>query len=458
MNKMDIHQINSVYFLGIGGIGMSAQARYFNHRGIRVAGYDKTSSTITSQLIEEGIDVHFTEDISLLPDPIDLVILTPAIPATHKELILLTEKGVPILKRSEVLGLITHDLFTIAIAGTHGKTTITSMISHILKAAGIRITAFIGGISKNYSSNLIDDDNASMMVVEADEFDRSFLHLEPDIAVISAMDADHLDVYGSYDNMVSSYQTFAGHIKPGGHLVVNHSLSGFFDSGRVVTASLMDPDADVHASGFTIHHGLQQMDIHIADRSLHNLVIGIPGRFNAENATVAVAVCFLIGIEEKAIRDALLTYSGVRRRFDLRVTAGDRIYLDDYAHHPEEISACIMAARELFPDKKLTVAFQPHLYSRTRDFADGFAQSLAKADEVILLDIYPARENPIPGVNSEMLLDKIQIKEKILCSKDSLPDMILEKKPELLLTLGAGDIELLVEQIEEVMNQLSLKK
>ena len=449
---MDLNRLHSIYFLGIGGIGMSAQARYFLHRGMRVAGYDRAGTPFIRQLIREGIAIHDTEDISLLPSDIDLVIYTPAIPSEHVEFQFLKEKGYPMMKRAEVLGELTRGKFTIAVAGTHGKTTITSMITHIFKTAGISVNAFIGGISRNYGSNLIDDPDPEIMIVEADEYDRSFLELSPDIAVISAMDADHLDIYGSYEKMVESYMEFAARVKTGGHLVINHAIRNHFPQDhRIWTVSVSEPQADCVAEDVCFSGGRQHLSVRLPGQRFDALQVGVPGRFNVENALTAVAASSFTGIEEAAIRRALGSFAGVARRFDFRVVTDRVVYIDDYAHHPREITACIHAARDLYPGRRITGIFQPHLFTRTRDFLVDFARSLDQLDEVILLDIYPAREQPIEGISSDKLLEMIGLPYKCICTTDTLLNELVSRQVDILLSLGAGDIDQLVDPIEKLL-------
>lgn len=451
---MEIERIRSIYFLGIGGIGMSALARYFHHRNVRVSGYDKTPTVLTEQLIREGIPVHFIEDIHQIPGDLDLAVYTPAIPLDHKEFDFLRSKSYPLLKRSEVLGLLTKGFYTVAIAGTHGKTTITSMISHILKTAGRKVTAFIGGITNNYHSNLLDEDNAEIMVVEADEFDRSFLRLNPDMAVISALDADHLDIYGSFGDMVKAYQVFVSHIGTDGALFVNHSIRDYFPfKGKTWTVSPGSPEAMCSVKEIRNIGGRCSIDVELPGRQLMDVILGIPGHFNIENSLFAISVCTLLGVEEHAIREGLRTFKGVQRRFDFRIADESIVYIDDYAHHPIELKACIRAVREIYPNRKITGVFQPHLYSRTRDFSDEFADSLGELDEVILLDIYPAREKPIQGVCSGMLLKKINLASKRLCQREKLVDTLDAMDIDILLTLGAGDIDQMVEPVEKMLNE-----
>lgn len=448
----DIDKIKKVYFLGIGGIGMSALARYFKAKGAVVCGYDKLATPLTSELINEGIPVHFDENIEFVPKDLDLVIYTPAIPKDNKEFIYLKENGYNIHKRAEVLGLITQNSFTVAVAGTHGKTTITSMIAHILKQAGKDIFSFIGGISKNYNSNLILSEKNTITVVEADEFDRSFLQLCPDIAVISSMDTDHLDIYGSKEYMVESFKLFANRIKENGKLFLKKGLSLPGPDANVQSYSAKEK-ADYYASDVKVKNGVFYYTILCPDNIKISVKAGVQGMHNVENAVVATAVALNFGISSEEIKNALQSYSGVRRRLEYRIKEKNLVFIDDYAHHPEEIRACVNAVRELYPGKKITGVFQPHLFSRTRDLADGFVESLSMFDELILLDIYPARELPIEGVTSQMLLDKINIKNKMLCSKEELIETLIRRKLEVLVTMGAGDIDQLVEPIEK-----SLKK
>ena len=455
----DIEKIKYIYFLGIGGIGMSALARYFKAKGAVVCGYDKVATPLTNELINEGISVHFNEDIEMIPKDLDMVIYTPAIPKDNKEFIYFKENGYNIHKRAEILGLITQNSYTIAVAGTHGKTTMTSMIAHILKQAGKDIFSFIGGISKNYNSNLILSEKNSIAVVEADEFDRSFLQLCPDIAVISSMDTDHLDIYGSKDNMVESFRLFANRIKENGKLFLKKNLNLQNLTANVQYYSATEK-TDYYATDVKVKNGVFYYTILCPDNIKISVKAGVPGMHNVENAVAATAVALNFGISSKEIKNALQSYSGVMRRFDYRIKEDGLIYIDDYAHHPEEIKAFLKAVKELYPGKKITGVFQPHLFSRTRDLADGFVESLSILDDLILLDIYPARELPIEGVTSQMLLDKIKIKDKMLCSKEELIETLIRRKLEVLVTMGAGDIDQLVEPIEKRLKNISkiLKK
>ncbi len=450
---MKLSDIKNIYFLGIGGIGMSALARYFKANGVQVSGYDKTKTSLTEELIKEGILVHFEDDVNSLPQEIDLVIYTPAIPAEHKEFRFLKEKGYQMMKRAEILGLITGDSFTVAVAGTHGKTTTTSMIAHILKQSGKDVFSFIGGITKNYNSNLILSEKNSLAIVEADEFDRSFLHLRPDIAVISSMDADHLDIYGSKDYMVESFKLFADRIKPGGKLIIKKSLELPAVAAQSLTYSAKEK-ADYFVSDVKIEKGNYQYKVHCPDNIVISVKTGVPGMHNVENAVATIAVALNLEVKPEEIENAIQSYTGVIRRFDYHIKEDELVFIDDYAHHPEEIKACLRTARELYPGKKITGIFQPHLYTRTRDLAEGFADSLAMLDELILLEIYPARELPIEGITSQMLLDKIEIKNKMICSKENLIEELIKRKLEVLITLGAGDIDQLVVPIEKSLKNI----
>lgn len=447
---MNINELKHIYFIGIGGIGMSALARYFMHQGLKVSGYDKTKTKLTEALVDEGISIFFNDEVEQIPDSIDLVVYTPAIPKDHKQLNHLGTSNIPMLKRSELLGEISNDKFTIAIAGTHGKTTITSMVSHIFKTAGVCCAAFVGGIAKNYKSNFIGNANADVFIVEADEYDRSFLSLKPDIALISSMDADHLDVYNSKSELVESFKLFVAQIKTGGRLLINVKISTELKGIENLTYGL-ENKADFFASEIEISNQAYQFNFNTAHDSIDELKLYLPGRHNLENIVAAVSIAKEYGIVNKFIEEALETYQGVIRRFDIIVNKKNRIFIDDYAHHPEEIKACIKAVREFYPDKKITGIFQPHLFSRTRDFVDDFARSLELLDELILLEIYPARELPIEGINSKFLLNKVKLEDKHLLSNSEVLDFVDQSKPELLLTIGAGDIDKLVEPIKERM-------
>jgi UDP-N-acetylmuramate--alanine ligase len=465
---MDIHHCNSVYFLGIGGIGMSALARYFAEKGIQVSGYDKTPSTLTDELITEGMEIHFEEDPDLIPADTDLVVYTPAIPEDNREMIHILKKGLPLMKRAEVLGTITAGTPTIAIAGTHGKTTTSTLIAHILYQAGIPFIAFLGGISKNYHSNFIAGEgftpgilryatgSPDFFVVEADEFDRSFLYLHPHIAVITSTDPDHLDVYRDVDRMKQSFAEFASQVIPGGFLLIKKGIGLPVTARPGITQYTyhIAEGSDFHAAGLKVREGLYHFDlITPAGEGFRNLTLGLPGMFNLENAVAASAVTCLAGVKEGLLRNALSSYRGVRRRFDFQILRKDLVYIDDYAHHPEELKACIQAVREIYPGRRITGVFQPHLFTRTRDLADDFARSLELLDELYLLEIYPAREKEIPGVNAAMLLEKVGLKEKRILGKERLVEELVARKPQVLLTLGAGDIDQLVTPITEAFGK-----
>jgi UDP-N-acetylmuramate--alanine ligase len=449
---MEFEAIDRVYFVGIGGIGMSALARYFAKRGCLVAGYDKTRTNLCAQLEEEGIAIQYTDDVALLPEafqvssPETLIVYTPAIPADATLLNHFKDNGFSLKKRSEVLGLISEGQFCIAVAGTHGKTTTSAMIAHILKETGYDCTAFLGGIATNYNSNFLLGDNETV-VVEADEYDRSFLTLHPDIAVITSMDADHLDIYGDSSQLEESFKLFAAQLKPEGTLITK--------AGLPIASGLsygLHSRADINALDVRLEDGHFVFNFVAGELEIENIRMLLPGKHNVENAVAAIAVALKLGIDPIAVKEAIGNFKGVRRRFEYVLKSESHIYIDDYAHHPEELRACFDAVRELYPGKKLTVIFQPHLFSRTRDFADEFAKVLSTADDLLLLEIYPAREMPIEGINSQMLLDKISLDNKTLCNKDNAVLRVQEKNPELLLTVGAGDIDTLILPLKNVLS------
>ena len=462
--KQDFKNIKEIYFLGIGGIGMSALARYFNKMGKRVSGYDKTPSKLTDELIAEGIDIHFDDNIRFIPVSIKtlpfalesiLIIYTPAIPKEHRQLIYFLENGFTIKKRAEVLGMITENSNTIAVAGTHGKTTTSSLIAHIFKTAQLDPSAFLGGITQNYNTNLLLSTNLStnnLVVVEADEYDRSFLTLYPEIGVITSVDADHLDIYGDEKYMQESYSLFARQVKS--KLILKRNIVNRIDSGKkVITYSVNDERADYFAQNVRIDNGLYHYEIVTPINIFMDITLGLPGLHNVENSIAAVAVACEMHVSEVNIREALMTFGGVKRRFDYQVKTDKLVYIDDYAHHPEELKATINSAKEMYPNKKITGIFQPHLFSRTRDFADDFARSLDLLDECILMEIYPARELPIQGVDSKMLLDKMKLVNKRIIQKADLVEELKSMKLEVLLTLGAGDIDTFVEPIRNSLLQ-----
>jgi UDP-N-acetylmuramate--alanine ligase len=460
--------ITHIYFLGIGGIGMSALARYFKAMGKNVSGYDKTPTHLTDELIAEGISIHFEDNVELIDDSFKskvsdrkseiLIVYTPAVPKNHSEYVFFNSNVFNIKKRAEVLGLITESARTIAVAGTHGKTTTSSLVAHILRTAGLDPSAFLGGITQNYKTNLLlsgklkeDQSETGYVVVEADEYDRSFLTLHPEIAVITSVDADHLDIYGDKGHVEESFSMFADLVSE--RLIVKKSIAGKVRSRlSPITYSVEDVYADYHAMDIRIENGFYHYSIKTPKGILKNITLGLPGKHNVENSVAAAAIASELHIADVFIKDAMRTFGGVKRRFDYQIKTDALVYIDDYAHHPEELKATINSAREMYPGKKITGIFQPHLFSRTRDFADEFAQSLDLLDECILMEIYPARELPIEGVNSQMLLNKMKSNTKMICGKDELLNTIANKKVDVLLTMGAGDIDTFVEKIK---NQLS---
>ncbi len=464
---MNLANIKQAYFLGIGGIGMSAIARYFHTMGIKVMGYDRTETTLTAELQQEGIAVHY-EDLGEHIQSLQLnkahclVVLTPAVPKDHQEWNWLKEQGFTILKRSQVLGVITDAYQTIGVAGTHGKTTTSTLLAHLLKQSKVDAAAFLGGISTNYGTNLLlHKENASTqeqwMVVEADEFDRSFLTLHPAIGIITSTDADHLDIYGEHDALKKSFADYAAQVK--NTLFIKKELALFDECAsqwkqhKNIYSYSIKQTADVWAENISIENDRYSFDLHYFNQTVTGLYLGIPGLHNVENAVAASAAALAAGIDEEELRAGLASFKGVKRRFEYIIKSKNLIYIDDYAHHPEELRAIIGSVKQMYAGKKITVVFQPHLYTRTRDFADGFAETLSMADETILMEIYPARELPIPGITSEMILNKMSLKQKSLSSKQQLLEKISAAKPEVLLTLGAGDIDQFVEPIKEVLAQ-----
>lgn len=449
---MEINKIHRVYFLGIGGIGMSALARYFATLGKEVSGYDRTSTELTTALVQEGIPVHFTEEVEAIPENIDLVIYTPAIPVDHKEYQYFLSHSILMVKRSEVLGWLSQNLHCIAISGTHGKTSISCMTTHLLKQAAVPVNGFIGGISVNYHTNLILTENAHTVVVEADEYDRSFLRLQPDIAVVSAVDADHLDIYKTHEALKSAFAEFISKIRTGGTLIINAQVDlPLATDKKVVTYG--GAESDYRAENIRVEAGSFVFNLVGPAIKIEDIHMEVPGKHNVENALAASAAAHLTGLNAAQIKQGLETYKGVKRRFEFICKTRGSVYVDDYAHHPEEIKACIGAARALFPGRKITGIFQPHLFSRTRDFATGFSEALSLLDEVVLLPIYPAREMPIPGVNSEMLMEQITCKEKACMEQSEVESWVNTSTIDVLITMGAGDIDKLVEKIKVVIEQ-----
>ena len=448
---VELKDIKRIYFIGIGGIGMSALARYFRFHGRTVSGYDRTATALTRQLEDEGIPVHYEDDPAAAPKDADLVVYTPAVPKDHQEWLYYKEHGYPLLKRSEVLGMITSSSFNICVAGTHGKTTVSTMIAHILRHTGYGCNAFLGGISVNYNSNFWSDQR-NVCVVEADEYDRSFLKLSPDIAVITAMDADHLDIYGTAEAVHEAFVQFSGRLKTGGLLL---NKKGLDLKGDPQWTYGLDGGADFFASDIKIDQGDYLFNVQTRDWQLKNVVLTMGGRHNVENATAAIAVAHRLGIAGDAVIAAVAAFRGVKRRFEYIVKKPNRVFIDDYAHHPEELRALITGAKELFGGMKCTIIFQPHLFSRTRDFVDGFAASLDLADEVFLLPIYPARELPIQGVTSRLIAAKMTPGKAIVVDKQEILTIIKDKVTKddlkLLITAGAGDIDTLVQPIRNIL-------
>ncbi len=452
-----MNNIKSVYFLGIGGIGMSNLARYFLSKGKKVAGYDRTETELTKTLTSAGALIHYTDNINLIPDfnrdrNSTLVIYTPAIPADSREMQYFRDNRYIIKKRAEVLGEITKSGKALCCAGTHGKTTTSSMLAHILKQSTSGVNAFLGGILKNYNTNLLLDENSDFIVVEADEYDRSFHWLQPYMALITSVDPDHLDIYGTENEYLESFRKFTSLIRPNGALVIKNNtklISQTDKSVRVYTYSI--GEGDFHAENIRIGNGEIHFDFITPQESIKNIQLGVPIKINIENAIGAMAIAWLNGIGETVLRKAILSFKGAERRFDFILKTDDIVFIDDYAHHPEELAASIQSVKELYPDKKITGVFQPHLYSRTKDFAEEFAKSLSLLDELILLDIYPAREKPIEGITSNIIFEKVTC-EKLQCSKNELINIIDNKKElQVLLTLGAGDIDQLLPGIEKLL-------
>ncbi|UCS93730.1 UDP-N-acetylmuramate--L-alanine ligase [Echinicola marina] len=461
---MKLDKLHSVYFLGIGGIGMSAIARWFKHVGIPVFGYDRTPSPLTRKLEVEGMMITYEDSLDTIPDQIKsdkenvLIVWTPAIPKDNVQLQFFQSGDYDLKKRSEVLGMITHSMYTVGVAGTHGKTTTSSMVAHMLKSAGKNIAAFLGGLTQNYESNLILHDEETeekpVVVVEADEFDRSFLRLHPNVAVVTSVDADHLDIYGDAQELTRNFEKYIGLLPEDGVLIIQKNALKKLnrnDFGSLTVLEYGLGEGAIRAENIKAGIASFEFDYISTEKVIKDLVLKVPGFHNVENALSAVTIALHFGIEEKAIREGLESFRGVKRRFEIKRQDDKGVYIDDYAHHPEEIKAFLGSVKAMYPEKKLTAIFQPHLFTRTRDFADGFSEALSIADEVILLDIYPARELPIEGVNAAMLMDKINSAEKSLQSKEGLMDFLDQKRPEVLVTLGAGDIDRLVDPINNMI-------
>ena len=454
-------RLQGVYLLGIGGIGMSALARYFNSIGVPVSGYDKTETTLCKQLSAEGISIHYEDNIELTDKHAQLVIYTPAVPKDHNELNYYLQNGFTVTKRSDVLGAITATGFNICVAGTHGKTTTSAMVAHILRHSGYGCNAFLGGIAVNYNSNFWSSEQ-NVFVAEADEYDRSFLKLSPDVAIISSMDPDHLDIYGTAANMEQAFIDFSARIKPGGLLISKYGLTRGNDliAASYLTYDVQNEMADVYATNIRISNGSYVFDIQIKDRLIKEVVLNMGGMHNIENATAAIATAVHLEISDEKIKAAVADFKGVKRRFEYIIKNEKIVMIDDYAHHPEELRALISSTKKLFSSKKCIVVFQPHLFSRTKDLADGFAEVLDLADEVILLLIYPARELPIDGVSSEMVLERMHSENKVVLSKENLLKHIQQEvaanveegyNGTVFITAGAGDIDTLVEPLKKII-------
>lgn len=451
---MDINRVKQVYLLGIGGIGMSGLARYFHQSGCAVFGYDKTSSELTLQLESEGVAIVYEDDIALIPGVFStlsehsLVIYTPAVPKDLRLKKTFIERGFELFKRSEVLGFISASKFTIGVAGTHGKTTTSTMIAHILTDSGYDCSAFLGGISSNYNTNVLFGKN-DVVVVEADEYDRSFLTLHPNIAVVTSADADHLDIYGTKEQLTQSFQLYLDRVVDGGRIVLKQGLPFVGD----VSYAVEDDQADAYAANVIVKEGEFHFDFVNATLQIKDIKLGIPGIHNVENAVAAISVALLLNIDQHKIVKALGNFRGVKRRFEYIIRNSDHVFIDDYAHHPEELRAFLTSVRKLYPTKKLTVLFQPHLFSRTRDFIDDFAEVLGLADELWLMDIYPARELPIDGVTSEWLLSKVKGVDKKVVSREEILTLVAAERPELIMTVGAGDIDRLVKPLKAILEK-----
>lgn len=457
---MDINKVKSVYFVGAGGIGMSALVRYFLAKGKRVGGYDKTSSSLTEALRKEGAEIHYEDNVDCIGaayrSPSDtLVVYTPAVPETHTELTYFRTQGFEVVKRARVLGDITRHDRALCVSGSHGKTTTSSMIAHLLKQSKVDCNAFLGGILKNYGSNLMLSDRSDLTVIEADEFDRSFHQLSPYMAVVSSVDADHLDIYGTAEAYRESFAVFTSLIRPGGCLLMKKGiqLTPRLQAGVKWYTYSMTEKADFYAERVRVGQGTILFDFVGPDVRVSDVELGVPVRVNIENGVAAMAIAWLNGVTPDEMRRAMATFAGARRRFDIRLKTDQLVLIDDYAHHPAELRQSILSVREVYAGRKLTGIFQPHLYSRTRDFAADFAASLSLLDELILLDIYPAREEPIPGVTSQLIFDRVTIPSKTLCKKEELLDVVAAGKYEVVLMLGAGDIDRLVEPVKDVLSR-----
>jgi UDP-N-acetylmuramate--alanine ligase len=457
MENIELSNIKKIYFVGIGGIGMSAIARYFLLRGCEVHGYDRTETELTKNLAREGMKIHYTDDVSYIPEGVDLVVFTPAIPKHHTELVYFQTHDFPVLKRSEVLGIISRGMKCIGVAGTHGKTTTSSIVTHILRTGGVDATAFLGGISLSLGSNFVEG-KSDWVVVEADEYDRSFLRLSPDIAIITAIDPDHLDIYGDEENFRKGFRDFTRKIKNNGHVFPNVTLGlegDAEDAEKGIEYANYGVNGGVYRSeNIRVEDGFFVFDYKSPIENIDDIKFTLPGQHNVENATAAIAAAQQTGVKGAAVKEALANFKGIKRRFDFIVRPENNegvVYIDDYAHHPTELSAAITAAKTLYPNRRITGIFQPHLFTRTRDFQDGFAESLDMLDEVVLMDIYPARELPIEGITSEILFNKMKNPNKVLTTKAELMNVLRGRTFDVVMTLGAGDIDTFVQPIKEMI-------
>lgn len=456
---MKFENIHRIFFIGIGGIGMSALARYFHLHGADVYGYDRTETDLTRALAAEGMHLHYEDDVQYIPENVDLVVFTPAVPKDHSELNWFIDNNYPVKKRAEVLGIISRAKRCVAIAGTHGKTTTSTMTSHLLRACGVDATAFVGGISLNLGSNFVEG-HSDWVVVEADEYDRSFLHLHPEVAVLNSIDPDHLDIYGTPEAVVESYKQFVRQIKPGGKLIYRHGLpiedvvEELKATGRHAFSFGIE-EGDYEAFNVHVEDGQMAFGLHSTIFDWSDLRMNYPGEHNVLNATAAIAATLSAGGFSELLGAALAGFQGVKRRFEYIVRTPEQVYIDDYAHHPAELQAVISAAKMFYPGRKVTGIFQPHLFTRTRDFADGFAAALDQLDGCILLDIYPAREQPIPGITSRTIADLMKNKNVTLTTKADLINLLKTKQIDILMTMGAGDIDTLIEPIKQLITHNS---
>lgn len=456
---MNVSGIHRVYFFGIGGIGMSALARYFHQLGLEVAGYDRTPSPLTNKLEGEGMEISFDQSPEAIPQrfidsPLDevLFVYTPAIPAGHEGLGFCKSRGFNVIKRSQALESIVGDKETYAVAGTHGKTTTSSMAAHFLNQGKPGATAFLGGIATNFNSNLVVAKDSDKVVVEADEYDRSFLRLRPKVAAITSVDADHLDIYGNAESLRTSFEEFAQLVPEDGLLILREGIE-MNVKAPVWTYAVESETADLTTKNLRVDDGAYHFEVWLKAEKLGDVTMHYPGRHNAENALAAIAMAIHANVGWDEIAEGLKTFLGVKRRFEYQIRRDNRVYIDDYAHHPTEINACVSSAKELYPEKRITGVFQPHLYSRTRDFADEFAESLSELNDLLLMDIYPAREEPIEGVDSQMLLNKVRLVNKKLIDRENLVEEVLRLNPEILLTMGAGDIDRMIEPLKNALDE-----